>query len=102
MLQKIIFIKGSILGFFDFGTSISRQSISVLTIIKDLKGLRVLANKEAILVKLSLICSSGKAKGVRGARGTKGQRFCGIFSFNISYLRRESQWRSSARQCRAE
>jgi hypothetical protein len=58
-------------------------------------SLRVLANNiKAILVRLSLIrSSSSKVKGVRGirgVRGVKGRRFCGIFSFNISYLRKES------------
>jgi hypothetical protein len=100
MLQEIIFIRGLILSFFDFSTSISRQGVSVLIIARDLKGvqlcLRVLAdNIKAILVKLSLIYNnSNKAKGIRsarGARGAKGRRFRGIFSFNISYLRRESQ-----------
>jgi hypothetical protein len=71
----------------------------------DLEGMRlslgVLAdNIEAILVRLSLICgNSGRVEGVRGARGVRGvrgargvegRRFCGIFSFNISYLGRES------------
>ena len=59
-------------------------------------SLGVLANDiKVILVKLSLICGkSGKVKGIRGARGArgaKGRRFRGIFSFNISYLGRESQ-----------
>jgi hypothetical protein len=61
-------------------------------------SLGVLANDiEAILVRLSLIRgSSSRVKGVRGARGArgvggaKGRRFRGIFSFNISYLGRES------------
>jgi len=100
MLQEIVFIRGLILGFFDFSTSILRQGVSVLIIVRDLKGvqlgLRVLAdNIKAILVKLSLIHNnSNKAKGirsVRGVRGAKGRRFRGIFSFNISYLGRESQ-----------
>jgi hypothetical protein len=95
------------LGFFDFSTLVLRQGVSVLIIIRDLEGvrlsLRVLVdNIKAILVKLSLIRgSSSKVEGVRGARGVrgaKGRRFRGIFSFNISYLRRESQWRNSARQ----
>jgi len=92
------------LGFFDFGTSISRQGVSVLIIARDLEGvrlgLRVLADDiKAILVRLSLIRgSSSRVEGVRGARGAKGRRFRGIFSFNISYLGRESQWRGSARQ----
>ena len=99
MLQEIIFIRGSILGFFDFSTSILGQGVSVLIIARDLEGVRlglgVLADDiEAILVRLSLICGgSGGAEGVggaRGARGAKGRRFRGIFSFNISYLRRES------------
>jgi hypothetical protein len=110
ILQEIIFIRGSILGFFDFGTSILGQGISVLIMARDLEGvrlsLRVLANDiKAILVRLSLIRgSSGRVKGVRGARGArgargvKGRRFRGIFSFNISYLRRESQWHGSAGQ----
>ena len=92
------------MGFFDFGTSISRQGVSVLIIARDLEGvrlgLRVLADDiKAILVRLSLIRgSSSRVEGVRGARGAKGRRFRGIFSFNISYLGRESQWRGSARQ----
>jgi hypothetical protein len=65
----------------------------------DLEGMRlglgVLADDiEAILVRLSLIRgSNSRVEGVsaRGARGAKGRRFRGIFSFNISYLRRESQ-----------
>ena len=92
------------MGFFDFGTSISRQGVNVLTRARDLEGVRlglgVLANN--IKVRLSLIRGrSSKAEGVRGARGArgarggvkrgaKGRRFRGIFSFNISYLRRES------------
>jgi hypothetical protein len=97
MLQETVFTRGSILGFFDFGTSILGQGVSVLIIAGDLEGVRlglgVLADDiEAILVRLSLIRGgSGKAKGVRGARGAKGRRFRGIFSFNISYLGRESQ-----------
>ena len=91
------------MGFFDFSTSILRQSVSVLIIARDLEGVRlslgVLADDiKAILVRLSLICgNSSKVKGVRGARGVrgvggvKGRRFRGIFSFNISYLGRESQ-----------
>jgi hypothetical protein len=64
----------------------------------DLEGMRlglgVLANDiEAILVRLSLICgNSSRVEGIRGARGVEGRRFRGIFSFNISYLGRESQW----------
>jgi hypothetical protein len=102
MLQEIIFIRGSILGFFDFGISILRQGVSVLIIARDLEGmqlsLRVLANDiKAILVRLSLIRNNSSrvegvrgARGARGARSAKGRRFRGIFSFNISYLRRES------------
>jgi len=95
------------LGFFDFGILILGQGVSVLIMARDLEGVRlglgVLADDiEAILVRLSLIRgSSGGAKGVggaRGARGAEGRRFRGIFSFNISYLGRESQWRSSAGQ----
>ena len=51
------------MGFFDFGTSISRQGVSVLIIARDLEGvrlgLRVLADDiKAILVRLSLIRGS--------------------------------------------
>jgi hypothetical protein len=103
MLQEIIFTRGSILGFFDFSTSILGQGVGILIIARDLEGVQlglgVLADDiKAILVRLSLIRgSSGRAKGVggargaRSARGAKGQRFRGIFSFNISYLGRESQ-----------
>jgi hypothetical protein len=99
MLQETIFIRGSILGFFDFSTSILGQGVSVLIIARDLKGMQlslgVLANDiKAILVRLSLIRgSSSKVEGIggaRGARGIEGRRFRGIFSFNISYLKRES------------
>jgi len=83
----IVFAKGSILGFFDFSISILERGVSVLIRARDLEGiwlgLRVLANNiKAILMRLSLICSSSGAKGIRGARGArgaKGQRFCGIF-----------------------
>ena len=87
------------MGFFDFGISILGQGVSVLIIARDLEGMRlglgVLAdNIEAILVRLSLICSGNSrvkgVRGARGARGVKGRRFRGIFSFNISYLGRES------------
>jgi len=103
MLQEIVFTGGSILGFFVFGTSISRQGVSVLIRVRDLEGLRVLANNiEAISVRLSLICGRGargaRGAGIRGARGVKGRRFRSIFSFNISYLGRESQWRGSTGQ----
>jgi hypothetical protein len=110
MLQEIVFIRGSILGFFDFSTSILGQGVSVLIIARDLEGVRlslgVLADDiKAILVRLSLIRgSSSKAEGVRGARGARGvggvegRRFRGIFSFNISYLGRESQWCGGAGQ----
>ena len=61
-------------------------------------GLGVLADDiEAILVRLSLICGGsggvegvGGARGVGGVGGVEGRRFRGIFSFNISYLGRES------------
>jgi len=92
------------LGFFDFGISILGQGVSVLIMARDLEGVRlglgVLANDiEAILVRLSLIRGgSGRAEGVRGVGGAKGRRFRGIFSFNISYLGRESQWRGGAGQ----
>jgi hypothetical protein len=103
MLQEIVFTRGSILGFFDFSISILGQGVSVPIMARDLEGVRlglgVLADDiEAILVRLSLIRgSSGRAEGVRGARGAggargaEGRRFRGIFSFNISYLGRESQ-----------
>jgi hypothetical protein len=98
MLQEIVFTRGSILGFFDFSISILGQGIGVLIMARDLEGVRlglgVLANDiKAILVRLSLIRSSSSGvEGVsaRGARGVEGRRFCGIFSFNISYLRKES------------
>jgi len=95
------------LGFFDFGISILGQGVSILIMVGDLEGVRlglgVLADDiEAILVKLSLICGgSGRVEGVGGAGGAggvEGRRFRGIFSFNISYLRRESQWRGGAGQ----
>jgi len=104
MLQETVFTRGSILGFFDFGISILGQGVSVLIMARDLEGVRlglgVLANDiEAILVRLSLIRGgSGRAEGVRGVGGAKGRRFRGIFSFNISYLGRESQWRGGAGQ----
>ena len=90
------------MGFFDFGTSILGQGVGVLIMAGDLEGvwlgLGVLAdNIEAILVRLSLIRGSsggvegvGGARGAGGARGVEGRRFRGIFSFNISYLGRES------------
>jgi len=95
MLQEIVFTGGSILGFFVFSISILGQGISVLIRVRDLEGLGVLAdNIEAISVRLSLIRGRGargaRGAGVRGAGGAEGRRFCGIFSFNISYLRRES------------
>jgi hypothetical protein len=74
-----------LLAFFDFGTSISRQGVSVLIRVRDLEGmllgLGVLANDiEAILVRLSLIRGRGaRGAGVEGARGVKGRRFRGIF-----------------------
>jgi hypothetical protein len=107
MLQETVFTGGSILGFFDFGTSILGQGVGVLIRARDLEGawlgLGVLADDiEAILVRLSLIRGrSGGAEGVGGAggaRGAEGQRFRGIFSFNISYLGRESQCYSGAGQ----
>jgi hypothetical protein len=67
-----------LLAFFDFGTSILRQGISVLIRVKDLESmllsLRVLANNiKAILVKLSLIhghrARGASAKGIRGIKG---------------------------------
>jgi len=96
MLQEIVFTGGSILGFFVFSISISGQGVSVLIRVRDLEGLGVLADDmEAISVRLSLICGR-RAGGVRGAGvggvgGVEGRRFRGIFSFNISYLGRESQ-----------
>jgi len=95
MLQETVFTGGSILGFFVFGTSILRQGVSVLIRVRDLEGLGVLADDmEAISVRLSLIRGRGaggaRGAGVRGARGVEGRRFRGIFSFNISYLGRES------------
>ena len=65
------------MGFFDFGTLISKQGVSVLIKAKDLKGVRlslkVLANDiKAILVKLSFICDNSKAKGIKVAKGAKG------------------------------
>ena len=95
MLQETIFTGGSILGFFVFGTSISGQGVSVPIRVRDLEGLGVLADDmEAISVRLSLI----RGRGAGGARGAEGRRFRGIFSFNISYLGRESQWRGGAGQ----
>jgi len=95
MLQETVFTGGSILGFFVFGTSILRQGVSVLIRVRDLEGLGVLANDiEAISVRLSLIrgrrARGARSAGVRGARGVEGRRFRSIFSFNISYLGRES------------
>jgi len=53
-------------------------------------------------VRLSLICGrrarGAGGAGIGGARGVEGRRFRGIFSFNISYLGRESQWRGGVRQ----
>jgi hypothetical protein len=65
------------LGFFNFGILILEQSISVLVIAKNLKGvqlgLKVLVNDiKAILIKLSLICGNNRAKGIKGARSAKG------------------------------
>ena len=87
--------RGLDLGFFVFGTSILRQGVSVLIRVRDLEGLGVLADDmEAISVRLSLIrgrrARGARSAGVRGARGVEGRRFRGIFSFNISYLGRES------------
>ena len=76
MLQETIFTRGSILGFFVFGISISGQGVSVLIRVRDLEGLGVLANDiEAISVRLSLI-RGRKARGVRGAgiRGARGAK----------------------------
>jgi hypothetical protein len=95
-----------ILGFFVFGTLISGQGVGVPIRVGDLEGLGVLADDiEAILVRLSLIRGSGggaegveAARGAEGAGGAEGRRFRGIFSFNISYLGRESQWRGGAGQ----
>ena len=103
MLQETVFTGGSILGFFVFGTSILGQGVGVLIRVGDLEGLGVLADDmEAISVRLSLIRGRGAGgaggAGIGGARGAEGRRFRGIFSFNISYLGRESQWRSSAGQ----
>ena len=98
MLQETVFAGGGgggvgsisgflILAFFDFGTSISGQGVSVSVRARDLEGLGVLADDiKAILVRLSLIRGSGGAKGVGGAGGAEGRRFRGIFSLNISYL----------------
>ena len=104
MLQETVFTGGSILGFFDFGISISGQGVGVLIRAEDPEGVRlglgVLADDiETILVRLSLIRGrSGGAEGVGGAGGAEGRRFRGIFSFNISYLGRESQCYSGAGQ----
>ena len=103
MLQETIFTGGSILGFFVFGTSILGQGVGVLIRVGDLEGLGVLADDmEAISVRLSLIRGRGArgagGAGVGGARGAEGRRFRGIFSFNISYLGRESQWHGGAGQ----
>jgi hypothetical protein len=94
MLQETVFTGGVsvssissflLLAFFDFSTSISRQGVSVLIRVRDLKGmllgLRVLANNiKAILVRLSLI-RGRKARGAsaEGAGGVEGRRFRGIF-----------------------
>ena len=85
MLQETIFIRGSILGFFDFSTSILGQGVSVLIIARDPKdvqlSLGVLADDiKAILVRLSLIRGRGaRGASAKGARGVKGRRFRGIF-----------------------
>jgi hypothetical protein len=74
-----------LLAFFDFGTSILGQGVSVLIRVKDLEGmllgLRVLADDiKAILVRLSLIRGCGaRGASVEGARDVKGRRFRGIF-----------------------
>jgi len=96
MLQETVFTGGIgvgvgsisgflLLAFFDFGTSISGQGVSVLIRVRDLEGmllgLGVLANDmEAILVRLSLIRGRGAGgASAKGARGIEGQRFRSIF-----------------------
>jgi hypothetical protein len=74
-----------LLAFFDFGTSILGQGVSVLIRVRDLEGillgLGVLANDiKAILVRLSLIRRRGaRGASVEGAGGVEGRRFRGIF-----------------------
>jgi hypothetical protein len=96
MLQETIFTGGVsvgmgfissflLLAFFDFGTSILGQGVSILIRVRDLEGmllgLGVLADDiKAILVRLSLICGRGaRGASAKGARGVKGRRFRGIF-----------------------
>jgi hypothetical protein len=83
-----------ILGFFDFGTSILGQGVGVDV---DVEG--ILLGPGVLAVRLSLILGRGAGTGgAGGAGGAEGRRFRGIFSFNISYLGRESQWRGGAGQ----
>jgi hypothetical protein len=110
MLQETIFTGGGggisvgvgvssissfpILSFFDFGTSILGQGVSV-------KG--ILLSLGVLVVRLSLIRGRGASiGGAGGARGVKGRCFRGIFKLQYFLFRNVKGAMVQGRICRAK